>query len=560
MMRTFNIKQLISFVDVPIVLKPRKHDLRHYSNAYYVVLPELPPDTNATRAIMAYNDTPRFADMTPDGCLAGCKKLALLYEYGVGRHIDHLENLSVEKKFDSVFNSIETLSVPLNTALNTAKILYCVDKEKYQLPYAKAHVKDQNVKNSRWLSETLYYCVKEVAANGRNLSDFQNRLIEHYLLEGYLNGIELRGKNRKRFFSTIRLISKDCENFMSKVSVCETQFSDIIYDKLAMSEFPHDLLVRLAQDSLSPSHGPWKITLQQSSYLSFLEYCSNRTLRWNVWRAYTNRGALDFSDKNLDTVTEIKDICWNRSYIAKLLGYDNFAEMSMQRKMAGSLEVVLSMISQLKNIFFPIAHREIMELQKFAESEGFGNELQMWDIAYWRRLHRHCLFKLDYNEISEFFTMEKVLCGLFKMCHIIFGITITEDSTGIDTCHPDVRYFRLFLEQGEFVGSFFLDPFYRPGKNSSRSLMESGRERSELLKTTPYCYLMMNLYKPIVSSGHVLMHFSDVMALFREFGNVLQQLLNKVPYSELSGLMNIELDAAKVNLAISFFLFTILSG
>ena len=523
--------------------------VRHVTGAYYVLLPETPPDTSDDNAVMQFHQTPRFSAISPERCVTGCAKLAIQYETQLGNHIEALKDISEEKTFSKVFDPIEEVSVPLNTAWRTAKNLnYVAGSSQYRQAFTRIHPQVERAKNERWISETLYYACKEVNANSVNLTEFQRRLSSLYLLEGRLNGIELQGSEKRRFIDTLKVLALERTNFRNRVMLCQGMFSHRIDDFSAVAEMPRNILSLMSEDHQNPSRGPWRVTLQQNVYLPFLEYCSDRTLRWNAWNAYNNRASVNFTDRNLGNHKLIEQLCNYRKDIAEMLGYENFAEMSMETKMAGSVENVINMIETLKGKFRPLAQEDIAELQKFADSEGFTDQLQVWDVAYWRRRQKEHLYQFDPNVVAEYFPLENVLKGLFDLCNSMFGITIKECTGEVETWHKDVRYFEVFDEQGQFISSFFFDPFSRPADKLSGTWMEMGRERSELMGTTPYSYLAMNLPKPKSSSLPVLMQFSDVLSLFREFGHGLQQLLTKVPYSELAGQRNVEWDAVQVKI------------
>lgn len=523
--------------------------VRHVTGAYYVLLPETPPDTSDDNAVMQFHQTPRFSAITPERCVTGCAKLAIQYETQLGNHIESLKDISEEKTFSKVFDPIEEVSVPLNTAWRTAKNLnYVAGSNQYRQAFTRIHPQVERAKNERWISETVHYACKEVDANSANLTEFQRRLTSLYLLEGRLNGIELQGAEKRRFIDTLKVLALERTNFRNRVMLCQGMFSHRIDDFSAVAEMPRNILSHMAEDHQNPSRGPWRVTLQQNVYLPFLEYCSDRTLRWNAWNAYNNRASVHFTDRNLGNHKLIEQLCNYRRDMAQMLGYENFAEMSMETKMAGSVENVINMIETLKGKFRPLAQEDISELQKFAGSEGFADQLQIWDVAYWQRRQREHLYKFDHNLVAEYFPLENVLQGLFDLCNSMFGITIKECTGEVETWHEDVRYFEISDEQGQFVSSFFFDPFSRPADKLNGTWMEMGRERSELMETTPYSYLTMNLLKPKSPSSPVLMQFSDVLSLFQEFGHGLQQLLTKVPYSELAGQRNVEWDAVQVKL------------
>jgi oligopeptidase A len=343
-----------------------------------VLLPEIPPDTSDDNAIMKYQQTPKFSAITPERCITGCAKLAIQYETQLGNHIDSLRNPAEEKTFSRVFDPIEEVSVPLNTAWRTAKNLnYVAGSEQYRQAFIRVHPQVERAKNERWISETLYYACKEVDANKANLTEYQQRLVSLYLLEGRLNGIELHGVDKSRFIDTLKILAQERSNFRNRVMLTQGMFSHRIDDFSAMKGLPRHVIPLMAEDPSSPTRGPWRVTLQQNVYIPFLEHCSDRLLRWNAWNAFNNRASVSYIDRNLANHKLIEQLRQYRRDTAQLLGYENFAEMSMETKMAGSVENVLNMIDTLKSKFKPVAEQETAELQKFAASHGATEPLQV---------------------------------------------------------------------------------------------------------------------------------------------------------------------------------------
>ncbi|XP_076453908.1 uncharacterized protein LOC143289021 [Babylonia areolata] len=519
---------------------------RPVSSGYYVLLPETPPDSADDNAILQYDHTPKFTSITPVGCITGCAKLAIQYETHLSHHIDTVRDSTKEVTFSQLFDPIEEISVPLNAAWRTSKNLNFVSGVDYTRAFIRIHPQVEKAKNERWNSDALYQACKVMKNKSSHLDEFQQRLVTYYLTKGRLNGIELQGGEKKRFVDTQKVLAQERANFRQKVMICQSMFSHRIDDFSVISTIPTKIRNDMVDSGASPSYGPWRVTLLPHIYTAFLEHCSDRMLRWNAWNAYNNRASVNFNDRNLGNHKLIEYLRQYRRDTAEMLGYDSFAEMSVENKMAGSVEKVLDMIDTLRRAFWFQAKEEIAELQKFAASEGFRDQLQMWDMAYWRRRHREHLYKVDHSLIAEYFPLETVLKGLFSLCTSLFKITITEHTGKVETWQEDVRYFEIFDENGRHMGSFFFDPFSRPGDKLRGAWMEMGGEHSVTMNTRPYSYLVMNLDKPASSSSAVLMQFDEVLTLFREFGHGLQQLLTRVPCSQLAGQNAVEWDARQV--------------
>ncbi|CAH1793755.1 unnamed protein product [Owenia fusiformis] len=524
-----------------------KTQLRNSSGQYYVLLPEVPPDTPETNSVMRTNDLPVFSEITPEKCISGGAKLAIQYETQLGELVEKLKDPNYKKTFESVLDPIEGISVPMSCAWRTTKNLnYVKGTKDYRHAFSRIHPQIERAKNERWLSEPLYNAVKELGADRSNLNNFQERLVDMYLLEARLNGIELQGTNRKRFVETLKKLSNERHNFRNKTHICTNLFSQLIGSPQMMKDFPKDALRAMAANKSRPDVGPWKVTLQPDIYQTFLTHCPDRMMRWNVWQAYNTRATDARTDQNLSNHKIITDIRMYRRDIAMLLGYENFAQMSMETKMAGSIENVMNMLDSCKSVFKPFAVDEIATLQDFALSRGGDYNLQAWDIPYWREQQAKELFHLDSNEVAQYFPLPSVLEGLFEICSELFQISFKDVTADTDVWHPDVQVFQVSdSNTGDYISTFYLDAYARPGEKLAGSWMETGRERSDSYGTTPFSYLNMSLPRPLPSRD-ALLTMQQLSSLFHEFGHGLQQMLTEVPYSELSGQRNIEWDVLQV--------------
>ncbi|KAH9514402.1 hypothetical protein Btru_025153 [Bulinus truncatus] len=513
--------------------------------SYYVLLPEVPPDTSETNAVMRSEHLPQFSEITPEKCVTACAKLAIEFETKLEKHVENLKEMKKGKTFENVYNCLEEISVPLNTAWSTVKNLNFVSPvDEYHKAFSRVNPQIERAKNERWVNETLYYAFKELSTDV-NLTDYQRRLVDLYLLEGKLNGMELPAADRSRLLEMVKLITQESNNFRNKVRICTEMFTHDIMNFKHLEEMPWPLLMQMSRDGENPTRGPWRATLQPGNYQSVMTYCSDRLTRWNIWQAYHNRASVKFSTKLLNNNKLIEQIRSHRLDLAQMLGYKNFVELSMETKMANSAENVLSMIETLKGRFAPVLWEEMAELQKFAESEGFKHQLEMWDLSYWQRRQKEHLYGQIKDTVAEYFPLNTVLLGLFDLCTKLFGINFEEVTPNVEVWHSDVRFFNILDEKGQHISSFYFDPFSRPGKSSS-VYMDVGREKSDLLKLWPYSYLSLKIPRPHTSSDPALLRFEDVQNLFHEFGHGLQQLLTTVPYSEISGQKNIEWDAVQV--------------
>ncbi|KAK7066526.1 hypothetical protein SK128_022364 [Halocaridina rubra] len=344
-------------------------------------------------------------------------------------------------------------------------------------------------------------------------------------------------------------LEKNKGEFKKKVVESTNRFSHRINDPNLMTDFPPSLLEKMAVDRSRTYQGPWDVTLQPHVYEGFLEYCPDTELRRNTYRAYNMR-ATNHVGREVNNDLHIEDIRMYRSDQAIALGFENFGQMSMETKMAGTVDNVLSMITSLFNKARTVQSKEMASLQKFSESRGFDLKLEAWDVPYWRRKQRRTVFNIDENQLKEYFPFNHVLQGLLELCSELFGISFEEVTLeNSTTWHPDVRFFQVIDASGGHLSSFYLDPFKRPGEKLHTAVsawMLGCRNRSDIAGTKPLANLVFNFTPPESKEKPSLLTFAEVNLLFQKFGQALQHLLTTVPYLEASGLTNIEWDAVEV--------------
>ena len=198
---------------------------------------------------------------------------------------------------------------------------------------------------------------------------------------------------------------------------------------------------------------------------------------------------------------------------------------------------------------YDAAVQELDDLKAFA---GAGtDDLKHWDISFWAEKQREAKFDFTAEELRPYFSLTRVLDGLFGLAQRIFGVTITTTDGEAPVWHEDVRYFRVANEAGEAIAHFYLDPYSRPGEKRGGAWMNDciGRakllEASQLVTRLPVAYLVCNQTPPIDGKPS-LMTFDEVQTLFHEFGHGLHHMLTQVDYSGASGINNVEWDAVEL--------------
>lgn len=456
--------------------------------------------------------------------------------------------MNCKNAFVEIFQPLEKLDSQLELTWGMAKTLYlgnsCLMPTK---SYIQIHERAHKARASKFNSLPIYNAAVDEKNRLKKLTDEEQRLLDKYILEGKLNGLDVKGAKQERLHNILNNLQKERTTIRQKVAHATKIFSSTINNELVMKEFPESLAKAMSVNN-EADKGPWKLTLHPHIYEPFMQYCPDRNLRWNAWQAHVTRCS-GYLNKDLETSTNIEKLRGYRSEQAAILGYDSFVDMSMETKMAGSLENVINVLDNLLTTARPMQDVELDSLQSFAKDRGFDSKLEHWDVPYWQRKQKWSLYNFDENKIREYFPLPKVINSLFNLCSSLFKIQVVERSN-TQTWHKDVKYYDVYDETcNKPIAGFYLDPYAREDEKI-RVYDDAGwhvsiRQKNGFTSTQPLSALIFNFQAPI-DGKQSLLTFKEVNALFQRFGHALRHLLTTANYSEVAGLSNVEWDATEV--------------
>ena len=403
-------------------------------------------------------------------------------------------------------------------------------------------------------STTVYKALQDLKSGDEwtRLDKSQQRAIDLKIRAAKHAGVALEGKAKERYVEISQEISQLNTDFSNNVLDATKAFEHIVEDPAHTEGWPTSLKqlaaqsfvqARKSEESPDPEHGPWRITLDYPSFVPFMQHSKERDQRELVYRAFITRA----SQGETDNSTLINRILELRREKAQLLGFSSFAELSLDTKMAPSIEEVNRMFEELKAASYEVALKEHGELEAFAQKKGHLHPLMHWDLAYWSERMREELFDFTDEELRPYFPLSRVIDGLFSLCTSLFEITFEQVENESTIWHPDVHFYRVRNEEGTHIASFYLDPYSRPHEKRGGAWMDKCLDRrlvnGEL--RIPVVHLCCNGTPPV---GNIpsLMSFREVETLFHEFGHGLQGMLTTVDYSEVAGINGIEWDAVEI--------------
>ncbi|WP_288658151.1 MULTISPECIES: oligopeptidase A [Pseudomonas] len=374
----------------------------------------------------------------------------------------------------------------------------------------------------------------------------QKKILDNALRDFRLSGIDLPPEQQKRYGEIQSRKSELSSKFSNQLLDATQAWTKHVTDESALEGLPDSAKAQIAAAAQAKGLEGWLINLEFPSYYAVMTYADDRALREEVYAAYCTRASDQGPNagqfNNGPVMEEILDL---RQELARLLGYANYAELSLATKMAESSEQVLNFLRDLAQRSKPFAQRDLDQLKAFAAEQGV-TDLKSWDTGYFAEKLRQARYSLSQEELRAYFPVDKVLSGLFTVVQKLYGIEISEITDGFDKWHPDVRLFEI-TENGKHVGRFFFDLYARANKRGG-AWMDGARDKrrnaqGELIN--PIAYLVCN-FTPASGGKPALLTHDEVTTLFHEFGHGLHHLLTRIEHAGVSGINGVAWDAVEL--------------
>jgi oligopeptidase A len=376
------------------------------------------------------------------------------------------------------------------------------------------------------------------------LDPAKKKLIDNELRDFRLGGALLPAEKKTRLKKVQEELANLSAQFDDNVLDATNVWALFVDDEAELAGVPHEVRSEARAQAQADGRNGFKLTLRMPCYLPVMMYADNRSLRATLHRAYATRASDLGANPEWDNTPIVARILALRREAATLLGYANFAELSLVPKMAQDAGEVLAFLRDLARRAKPFAERDYAELAEFARLELDLPALEAWDLAYAAeqlKARRHAFSEQD---VRAYFPEDKVLAGLFRVVETLYGIGIREGRA--PTWHPDVRFFDVTDRSGALLGQFYLDSYARPGKQGGAWMDDAiNRRRTGAHVQHPVAYLTCNLSAPVEGKPATFTH-DEVITLFHEFGHGLHQLLTRVDVAGVSGIQGVEWDAVEL--------------
>lgn len=437
-------------------------------------------------------------------------------------------------QFENQFSELFGVLSHLNAVMNTPEL-----REIYQslLPeisdfYTQIGQNESLYQNYQFLADQTEFTALRPALQSA---------IRHAIKDFKLSGVALEPEKKAEFAKIVARLSQLSSDFSNHV-LDATQAYVLPLTEQQLKGIPESGQALLKQYGQQKGLQQAAATLDVPAYLAIMTYADDRQLRETIYHAYTTRASELGGHPEFDNSTVMQEILNLREQQAKLLGFSNYAELSLARKMAPSVDKVREFLLDLADKAKLPAQSELQELQGFAAQDGIP-QIEPWDTAYYAEKLKQQNFNLSQEALKPYFPIQKVVSGLFSIAEKLYGIQIVEKQA--DVWHSDAKYYEI-EEDGQVIGGFYFDLYARDQKRGG-AWMSGFRSkiRDQKLDQKPVAYMICNFAPPVGDKPAQLTH-DEITTLFHEFGHGLHHILTEADHINVAGTHAVAWDAVEL--------------
>mgnify|MGYP001167332865 CR=1 FL=1 len=501
-------------------------------------------DSSAGNPLLTRHRLPPFAAIQPEHVLPAVQNLT---ESNLAALDGQLEQLQ-EPSWETLVIPLEEREDLLNQAWSPVSHLNGVANNPSLREAYNGSIALLTEYNTRIGQNSALFSAYERLAAGEGYKDLttaQQTAIQNALRDFRLAGVSLPEEAKKRYGEIQTRLSDLSNRFSNNVLDATQGWFKHITNQVELAGLPESALAGAARAAANRNLEGWVLTLDGPVYLTVMTQADNRELRREMYTAYMTRA----SDQGptagqWDNTPLIDEILQLRQELARLLGFANYSELSIAPKMAQSTTQVLEFLKELAQKSRAQAGRDLAELREWARSERGVDSLEVWDVPYYSEKLKEARYEISQEVLRPYFTLDKVLAGLFALNKKLFGIDI-KPQDGVEKWHEDVQFY-VVERGGEPVAYFYLDLFAREGKRGGAWMAECRvrRQTAEGLQL-PVAYLVCNFNAPVGDTPSLLTH-NEVTTLFHEFGHGLHHMLTRVDVAAVSGINGVAWDAVEL--------------
>ena len=450
------------------------------------------------------------------------------------QEIDAIVKQRSRPDFENTIVALENVGEDLNRVLNVFYPLLSSNSDDEMMEISlRVSSKLSEYSTNISLNEGLWQRIKEVYDNRDMFNlDAEDKMLLQRTYDSFArSGANLQGEDRNTYRNLSaelsELTTKFGQNVQKELNTYEIWLTKDDLDGLPESSIEAAALAAKEQNR----EGEYLFTLAQPTYMAFMKYSSRQDLREKMYRLYNGRNQKgEYS--NVDVMKRIVEV---RREIANLLGYNTYAQYSLERTMAQTPENVYNLLDQLRDAYRPAQQAEFAAIEEYASQlEGRTIKMQPWDYSYYSNKLKNAKYSYNEEELRPYFELNNVIDGVFGLATKLYGLKFTK-ITNVDIYHPDVNAFEVTDDKGEYVGLIYTDFFPRASKRPG-AWMTGFKDQSNLNgnMVRPHVSIVMNFTKPTADKPSLLTPY-EVETFLHEFGHALHGLLANTKYASLSG-------------------------
>lgn len=398
-----------------------------------------------------------------------------------------------------------------------------------------------------WFNQNpeLFKAYQALANNKEaQLNPAQQKMLSNALRDFRLSGVDLPETKKQRFAQIQQRLSELSNQFSNHTLDATQAWTKLVTDESQLAGLPETAKASAKAAAKAKDLTGYLFTLDFPSFQPVMTYADNRELRQEVYTAFVTRASDQAANTTFDNAPLMEEILALKTEKAQLLGFESYAHLSVERKMARNPDEVLAFLNNLATKAYPQAQQEFAELTAFAQQQGVSN-LKAWDVGYYSEKLRLARYNLSQETLRPWFSADKVTAGLFDVISKLFNVEFKHDAS-ITTWHKDAHYYQV-LRNGQPLAGFYLDLFAREGKRGG-AWMDVCRNRRRTASgeiQLPVAYLTCNFTPPVGDQPSLLTH-NEVTTLFHEFGHGLHHILTQVELADVSGINGVAWDAVEL--------------
>jgi len=387
--------------------------------------------------------------------------------------------------------------------------------------------------NDITMNEELFKRVKALynSKDAQYLNTEEIMLLEKNYRNFILGGAGLDPEKKARFREISEELSRLSVKFEENVLDDTNSFELNITDENDLEGLPEGVVEMASMEARDRKKEGWIFTLHFPSYVPFMKYSGKKELREKMYMAYSSRAFHMDSHDNRELSLRIANL---RLELAKILSFNNFAELVLGDRMADTTDKVVSFLEELHAASRPAAHRDFEKVSLFASDNGHNGKIERWDWAYYSEKLQKVKYDIDDEVLKPYFVLENAEKAIFSLAETLYGIKFISNKR-IPVYHPEVRTWEVHDKDDSFMAILYIDYFPRPGKNGGAWMTSFREQRIENGKDIrPLISIVANFTRP-TDTRPSLLSFNEVTTFLHEFGHSLHGILSKCSYESLSG-------------------------